>query len=78
MLIRRGIIYHGDSIESHLSPLMRGDKERRHMELTGADVWSLISPIIAKYEGETMLQAYVIVYGALKEYDERRKDLRNL
>lgn len=48
------------------------------MELTGADVWSLISPIIAKYEGKTMMQAYVIVYGALKEYDERRKDLRNL
>lgn len=38
--------------------------------LTGSDVWSLMAPIIAPNIGDTMSQAYVIVFGALKLYDE--------
>lgn len=40
--------------------------------MTGADVWSLIAPILAPYNDPVMTSAYVITYCALKEYDEGR------
>ena len=49
--------------------------------MTGAEAWSLVAPILAKYAGiaadgrpDALSEAYVLVFGALKEHDERRKD----
>ena len=48
--------------------------------MTGSEAWSIIAPILAAhskaipFEGELnpLDQAYVLAFGALKEYDERR------
>ena len=52
--------------------------------MTGKEAWGIIAPILAAHSvydpksTETGLnaidQAYVIVYAALDEYDERRKE----
>lgn len=46
--------------------------------MTGIEAWQLISPILAKYVTEyspgkldPFSEAYVTIYCALKEYDER-------
>lgn len=47
-------------------------------ELTGMDVWSIVAPILAEFTvkypntKEVMTECYVMVFGALKEFDERR------
>lgn len=45
--------------------------------MTGRDVWSMIAPILAAVmvtHNEVSMDAYLITYQALKEYDERRKE----
>jgi len=48
--------------------------------LSGAEAWSLVAPILARYAGVTedgkldlFSEAYVLIYGALKEHDERQE-----
>lgn len=52
--------------------------------MTGMEAWSLVAPLIAAHsvaqhtvsnsqELNVLDEAYVIVFGALKEHDERRK-----
>lgn len=55
--------------------LLKGDAT-----LNGAEAWSLVAPILARYAGVTedgkldlFSEAYVLIYGALKEHDERQK-----
>ena len=45
--------------------------------MTGADAWSLIAPILAPYNDPVMTSAYVIKYCALKEYDEGRNLIKD-
>lgn len=47
--------------------------------MTGKDAWSLISPIIAPHGGsggkmDLLDEAYVLVYSALKYWDENHKE----
>ena len=51
--------------------------------MTGMEAWSLVSPILAQYcyakpgDGlDKMNDAYVLIFGALKEYDERRTKVK--
>lgn len=56
------------------------------IELTGAQAWSLIAPLIAHnqhgksvaghYELDALDEAYIVVFGALKEHDEKEKEER--
>lgn len=51
--------------------------------MTGMEAWSIVAPILAahsvpyktggKLNLDALDEAYIIVYGALKEHDERRK-----
>lgn len=51
--------------------------------MTGMEAWRLVAPIIAahsvmqgmdgRYEMNALDEAYIIVYGALKEHDEKRE-----
>lgn len=49
--------------------------------MTGSEAWSIVSPILAahmvpysagKRDLDALDEAYIIVYGALKEHDEKR------
>lgn len=47
--------------------------------MSGAEAWSLVAPILARYAGVTedgkldlFSEVYVLIYGALKERDERQ------
>lgn len=53
--------------------------------MTGMESWSIVAPILAahsvqivgpdgKYRLNAIDEAYIIVYGALKEYDEKRDE----
>ena len=53
--------------------------------MSGMDAWHLIAPLIAahsvsehngngRYELNALDEAYLVVFWALKEYDERRKE----
>lgn len=52
--------------------------------MTGMEAWSLVAPLIAAHSVAThtangspslnaLDEAYIVVFGALKEHDERRK-----
>lgn len=51
--------------------------------MTGMEAWSIVAPILAahsvpyktggKQNLDALDEAYIIVYGALKEHDEKRK-----
>lgn len=53
------------------------------IELTGAQAWRLIAPLIAnhqhgksvagRYELDALDEAYIVTFKALQEYDEHRK-----
>lgn len=50
--------------------------------MTGMEAWSIVAPLLSpylsmeSYKGEPtqLMDAWVMVFGALKEYDDRRKD----
>ena len=53
--------------------------------MTGMEAWHLVAPLIAahsvaqhradgKYELNVLDEAYIVVFGALKEHDERTKE----
>ena len=50
--------------------------------MTGMEAWSIVAPLLSPYlnmesykgEATLLMDAWVMVFGALKEYDERRKD----
>lgn len=53
--------------------------------MTGMEAWHLVAPLIAAHsvaqhtaDGDYQLnvldEAYIVVFGALKEHDERRKE----
>ena len=54
--------------------------------MTGMEAWHLVAPLIAAHsvaqhvKGGSQLnvldEAYIVVFGALKEHDERRKEGR--
>ena len=52
--------------------------------MTGMEAWSIVAPLLSPYlsmetykgEPTQLMDAWVMVFGALKEYDERRKDAR--
>ena len=56
----------------------RAEEAIHKTELTGMDVWGIVAPILAEFNvlyqntKEVMTECYVMVFGALKEYDERR------
>ena len=58
----------------------RRNKPKGDATLSGAEAWSLVAPILARYAGVTeegklnlFSEAYVLIYGALKEHDERQE-----
>ena len=50
--------------------------------MTGMEAWSIVAPLLSPYlsmesykgKATPLIDAWVMVFGALKEYDERRKD----
>ena len=52
--------------------------------MTGMEAWSIVAPLLSpylsmeSYKGEPtqLMDAWVMVFGALKEYDERMEDVR--
>lgn len=54
--------------------------------MTGMEAWAIVAPILAahsvpyktggKQNLDALDEAYIIVYGALKEHDERQKEKR--
>lgn len=63
---------------------MQGFAEWRHMRkaMTGKEAWALISPMISPMSNGAMNnsvigEAYVTVFIALKEFDERGENGRN-
>lgn len=51
-------------------------------DLTGMDVWHIVSPLLAKYmynekAGSIMVTVYVKIYCALKFWDEHHKEANN-
>lgn len=52
--------------------------------MTGMEAWSIVAPLLSpylsmgSYKGDVtlLMEAWVMVFGALKEYDDRREDVR--
>lgn len=48
--------------------------------MTGSDAWSIVAPILAShmhhFNGslDALDEAYVLVFGALREHDERKEE----
>lgn len=60
------------------------DGHYREVNMTGEEAWSLISPIIAPHGGvnddgkiSLLDEAYVLVFSALKYWDENHKENEN-
>lgn len=43
--------------------------------MTGSEAWSIVAPILARFVNmdDEFIEAYAIVYGALKKFDEEEK-----
>ena len=43
--------------------------------MTGSEAWSIVAPILARFvnKDDEFIEAYAIVYGALKKFDEAEK-----
>ena len=43
--------------------------------MTGSEAWSIVAPILARFvnEDDEFIEAYAIVYGALKKFNEAEK-----
>ena len=48
---------------------------KRRTEMTGSEAWSIVAPILARFVNmdDEFIEAYAIVYGALKKLDAAEK-----
>ena len=46
--------------------------EKQENRMTGSEAWSIVAPILARFvnEDDEFIEAYAIVYGALKKFDK--------
>ena len=45
---------------------------KKENRMTGSEAWSIVAPILARFVNmdDEFIEAYAIVYGALKKFDE--------
>ena len=48
---------------------------KKENRMTGSEAWSIVAPILARFVNmdDEFIEAYAIVYGALKKFDEAGK-----